>query len=249
VEEQKTALAREAHKAMERLDADALREIGKKWPGGIDRVRVHDQTLLSWAIEEGVETVRVVLAAGADPRTKNLFGEIPLLDATRSQNEAIVREFLALDLVLRAIDQTSGGGGHTALMLAASLGNAKIARLLIEAGADANAKDVAGDSALAIAIENNRPQVVELLAPLTNPRLLDGDMNTAAQMAQKKWRWDCLDNLAPQIDVELAHELVKKHPEQALPKIRAIAERATLTAAASAAGAAPAGETARRSRL
>jgi uncharacterized protein len=54
--------------------------------------------------------------------------------------------------------------GHTALMLAAAFGNAAIARLLVEKGADIHAKHARTHwTALTNAAANNRPDILSLL--------------------------------------------------------------------------------------
>lgn len=54
-------------------------------------------------------------------------------------------------------------GGNTPLTIASAKGRADIARLLLAAKADVSAADDNGKTALTLALENNHPEVAELL--------------------------------------------------------------------------------------
>ena len=53
--------------------------------------------------------------------------------------------------------------GHTALMLAAQYGSVNVAQVLLDAGADANAQDAQGKTALDYAIAKEHKPIIELL--------------------------------------------------------------------------------------
>ncbi|HEY0181043.1 MAG TPA: ankyrin repeat domain-containing protein, partial [Dokdonella sp.] len=85
-----------------------------------------------------------LLDAGADPTRVTRTGTHCLGAAVSAKREAVVRTLtnrgVAADLRL--------AGGATALMLAAALGSAPLARALLEAGADVNASDDHGTTPL-----------------------------------------------------------------------------------------------------
>ena len=65
--------------------------------------------------------------------------------------------------------------GQTALMLAVSHGRVQTAQLLINAGAEINAKDEDGSTALMCAVEHNQLEAVKLLLskPTCDPTIAD----------------------------------------------------------------------------
>jgi ankyrin repeat protein len=60
-------------------------------------------------------------------------------------------------------------GGNTPLTLAAAKGRADVVRLLLAAKADVSVMDDSGKTALMLALENDHPEVAELLSSATVP--------------------------------------------------------------------------------
>lgn len=87
-----------------------------------------------------------------------------LLDAARSGDAERVARALARDpnMEARAID-SNGAGRWTPLALAIRAGSAPCARLLIEAGADVDARSVMGVTAAMVAAQFGRRDCLELL--------------------------------------------------------------------------------------
>lgn len=75
--------------------------------------------------------------------------------------------------------------GQTALMLAASHGQAITVKLLLECGAAVNLQDSDGSTALMCASEHNHVDVVKLLLanPETDPNITDSEGSTALSIA------------------------------------------------------------------
>jgi ankyrin repeat protein len=116
---------------------------------------------LQWAAHwNDLETVKLLLAAGAKPNVANRYGVTPLHEAATIGSSAIVAA------LLRAGAQADAayGDGETALMLAARAGSVESVTLLIEAGADANAAEkFRGQTALMLAAAENHAAVVKAL--------------------------------------------------------------------------------------
>jgi ankyrin repeat protein len=116
------------------------------------------------------ESMRLLLDAGADPNTANVFAATPLMWC--AGDAAKVRLLLSKGAKVDAHSQL----GRTPLLIAAAYdGATEAARLLIEKGADVNARDKSGMSVLQQAASSNHIELVRLL-------LAKGaDVNTADQ--------------------------------------------------------------------
>jgi len=120
----------------------------------------------------------LLLAAGSDPLhevryqadTANRvdatqtpsFHETPLLCCVRFQNEELLKKCIEHDVDINALNPESG---TSPLMLAAALGYHNICNILIDAGADINVCDHAGNTPLHLTVQGygEKMPVVELL--------------------------------------------------------------------------------------
>ena len=152
--------------------------------------------------EPDPEIVRLLLAHGADPNVKSQWGETALMLANTA---AKVKLLVANRADLEAKDQQ----GRTALMKAASRGDVGVAGALIESGADVNAVDSNGTSALLYSLDKENMAHGDERATLFTRR---------AEIARKLLSAKSLDVNAQNTDgqtaliraVRLAHpELVK----------------------------------------
>ena len=99
----------------------------------IDRRIADDSTCLHIAAVTGdIETVKILLDAGADPNVVDDFNRKPLQDAIYQKRTDIVK--LLLPRTTNINDQAFDGA--TCLSLAANLGFKKIVKLLLKAGAE-----------------------------------------------------------------------------------------------------------------
>jgi ankyrin repeat protein len=119
-------------------------------------------TTLNYAVSSGnMEVIDALVEAGAELNPKNFVGMPPFFLALQfSKDITFIKALLArgADVNLRAAN------GGTALMVAASASSPAIVQLLIEAGADVNAKtDEGGMTALSMAAEAGRDDIVQLL--------------------------------------------------------------------------------------
>jgi uncharacterized protein len=95
-------------------------------------------TALHWAASNGdLESVKILLAAGANPRASNRYGVTPLALACQRGDPRVVERLLTAGA--RTTDALPGG--ETPLMTAARAGNADAVRTLLAHGADVNARE------------------------------------------------------------------------------------------------------------
>ena len=104
--------------------------------------------------------VERLIRAGAKAAAENVFGVTPMSEAALIGSEPVIRELLAA-----GVDPDSPNPeGETALMLVVRTGQIDAAELLIDAGADVNAKERwAGQTALMWAGAQLQPEMVKLL--------------------------------------------------------------------------------------
>ena len=118
-------------------------------------------TPLSLACTNGSSgMIRGLLQAGADPNATRKTGESVIMTSSRTGNLEAVKTLLAYEPDL---NQPENRRGHTALMLAIEQGHSQIAKLLIERGADVNARSKSGFTPLLFAAQQNDLDSVEAL--------------------------------------------------------------------------------------
>ncbi len=112
-------------------------------------------TPLFEAARTGRTTVlTVLLDANADPMKRNAWGSSPLATAAREGHIDVVRVLLARQADAAAVTQ--------ALMWVASDGGAPVAHVLLQAGADPNARDKDGRSAFDRAKERDHKEMIRI---------------------------------------------------------------------------------------
>src|SRR6266446_6706155 len=158
------------------------------------------------AFSNDAETARLLLAKGADPNSKDEAGFTPLIaDAMNGdRNTEVVRLVLQHGanvnaVCLETLDTVKNGplaiGLLTPLLNAVPYGNYETVSLLVNAGANVNAKDVRGMTPLAMAVISDRPDpriVRLLLAKGADPAIKSKNGETAADRADKYRNADIL---------------------------------------------------------
>jgi ankyrin repeat protein len=120
-------------------------------------------TALHWAVRgDDLDTVRMLLRAGADARAANRYGVTPLSLAAQNGNPAMIETLVAAG----ADPNTSLSNGQTIVMIAARTGDPDAVRVLAAHGADVNAKEeVLGENALVwAAVEDHAGAIAALVS-------------------------------------------------------------------------------------
>ena len=93
--------------------------------------------LIAASTAGSLETVRLLIAKGADPKVIGNGGRTGLIVAASANDIDLVRFFLDAGVNVNAVNQTDISG-HTALMAASSQNNTAMVQLLLQRGADVN---------------------------------------------------------------------------------------------------------------
>ena len=155
------------------------------------------------------ESVRLLLSKGADPNTKDAARLTPLLQAASNgdRNAEVVRLLLQHGADVNAVsaevlDTAKNGplalGFLTPLLSAVAQESYETVELLVNAGANVNAKDVRGMTPLALAFTSDRPDpriVRLLLAKGADPNIKCRSGETAQEWANKYQNREMLETL------------------------------------------------------
>jgi ankyrin repeat protein len=104
--------------------------------------------------------IEIVLAAGADPNATGFGGETPLMIAARTGSAVAVRVLLTFKADVNTKEHSRG---QSALMWAVAQGHTDVARLLVEGGADVNARSTAGFTPMMFAARAGSIDVAQML--------------------------------------------------------------------------------------
>ena len=148
--------------AASRGDRDAVKALLKQ-AADVNAAQGDGMTALHWAAMNGdLELAQMLIFAGANVRATTRLGTYtPLYLASQQGHGKLIEA-----LVKAGGDVKAGTpNGTTPLMVAAASGEVDAVRVLIDNGADVNAKDgVRNQTALMYAAASNRPAVIALLA-------------------------------------------------------------------------------------
>ncbi|HEX4276233.1 MAG TPA: ankyrin repeat domain-containing protein [Bryobacteraceae bacterium] len=118
-------------------------------------------TALHWAVrDDNVETVDLLIRAGANVKAGNRYGATPLSLAATNGNAAIIGKLLAAGEDANKIVSELG---DTVLMLAARTGKPEAVALLLDHGAQINKTNAQGQTALMWAAADRNAGAIEVL--------------------------------------------------------------------------------------
>jgi uncharacterized protein len=145
--------------AIRKQDAAAVRTLLQQHVD-VNLVEGDGTTALHWAAHlADLDTVTLLLDAGANVEAANRYGVKPLSLACETANAAVVERLLEA-----GADANVVAGGDTALMTAARSGNVAVIRALLDYGADVNAHESwRGQTALMWAATENNAGAVKAL--------------------------------------------------------------------------------------
>jgi len=127
------------------------------------------------------DVIPALIQAGADPAARDPRGYTPLILASYNGREAATRLLLDLGAPVNAADAVRG---NTALHGVAFKGYDAITAMLIAAGADADARNLAGQTALMMAALFGRAEIFHrLIAAGADPDAVDAAGNSAHSVA------------------------------------------------------------------
>jgi ankyrin repeat protein len=146
--------------AAQRADRAAVRSLLQQ-KVDVNAAQPDGMTALHWAVrQDDLETAQLLIRAGAKIDAVTRYGVTPMYLASVNGNAAMI------DAILRAgvSAKSANSGGETALMTTVRTGKLDAVKLLLDRGADVNAKEsVRGQTALMWAVLENHPDVVKLL--------------------------------------------------------------------------------------
>ncbi len=106
------------------------------------------------------ELVRLLLSRGANANLRDIYGWTPLMRAAYENRLTVVRSLLASQSIEV---NTANDNGATALHQAARGGYVQIVRLLIDNGADLEAKDLRGQTPAMLARAQGHAEVADMI--------------------------------------------------------------------------------------
>ena len=160
--------------AMKNESAEMVRYLVSKG-ANVKAVDMLKTTLLGAAAQGGdTETIRMMLNAGLDVNATDVFGPSPLIYAAQSGNTEAVKLLLAKGAKVNLVTEgmppgVKNGpialGKFTVLGMAVATGPPELIKVLLDAGADVNAKEVRGMTPLmlALATDHASPEIVKML--------------------------------------------------------------------------------------
>ena len=156
---------------------------------------LHEAIILGDGSRRYVDTVRVLVAAGADLRLQSQRDQITPLDHATSKGHGEIAAVLSDAL---KADRPSKREANQSLLAAAGRGDATAAALAIRAGANLETRDERGHTPLLLAVTKDRLPVARLLVYLgADPDALDEQHDTPWLVTGVTGSVDMLEVLLP----------------------------------------------------
>lgn len=169
------------------------------------------ETSIHRAAAEGhLECIQYLLEKQQSVDMRNLKGETPLMVAIRERKENVVQWLLDQKADVNAVDRN----GKTCLHAEAALyfdnnrpKKFQCHKLLVNAGAEIDAKDNMCQTALFVALNNGNEDIASyLLENSANPDLLDNEGNTCLHHASKSGSLKCVKLIAERMKTLANHQ-------------------------------------------
>src|SRR5678816_2097828 len=133
-----SAASPEVADAVRTRNASALQSLLKQ-RADVNVAEPDGTTALHWAAHwNDLDTVNLLLKAGANAKAVNRYGASPLSEAVSSGSVAMIQALLNAGADPKTLTTPDG---ETVLMTASRAGNTEVVRLLLERGADVNARE------------------------------------------------------------------------------------------------------------
>ncbi len=131
-------------------------------PAAVKSAEADGMTALHWAVRgDDLDTVQLLIKAGANVSAANRYGITPLSLAATNGNPSVTRALLKAG----ANPNAAGPDGETILMTAARAGNADVVNALLDRGVNVNAAEAwQGQTALMWAAAENHGAAIKALA-------------------------------------------------------------------------------------
>lgn len=165
-----------------------------------------DGTVLHWvSVENKPEVVRVLLANGAQPNSRDDRGDTPLMRASQFGHSEVVKALLEFGADVHA----RNGEEETALHKAAACMELEAAELLLGAGADVNALDELGASPLLHAVAMAAVVTRPLASLLNLPANLRARLEKGAEQDPTVKEKEAKRRAAPQREAAMVRLLLQ----------------------------------------
>ncbi|WP_431103222.1 ankyrin repeat domain-containing protein [Roseateles noduli] len=155
------------------------------------RTELEETPLHLLCLGDSVEAVRALLARGAQINTLNFCGGSPLSEAAMIGRESIVQALLEHGALL-----SIPGQEEPTLQQAVRSGNVRVVDLLLDAGARVDERGPLSQTALHLAVEDDRVEIAALLiARGADPSLMNGFNESAIEVARNHESARCVQLL------------------------------------------------------
>ena len=129
----------------------------------VDSYRDGQTALINACSLNLLETVKVLVGAGASMKKRGLHGYTPIITASSHGNTDIVKFLIEKGADITSKTDAKSNKGYNSLMLACFNGHIETVEILIDRGSDLDEIDPGGNTSMHISLVQNNTSIVELL--------------------------------------------------------------------------------------